>query len=285
MSAATADGELVLLILSNGMPFADLASTLDKLKEDSKSIGAHKRRELFWQAYTKLISRTSSMEGGAHCFMLYRVKAEDGEGSVEVVEMTKRQRGLVGGGCEILGHKFKPPDDPTSKWWVMAFVEEEAPRAWEDLMSAEACVCVRPDGVYTATRFKRALCKGLSAPLKTVKEVQALVAELAPDKPLKNVSFVANEPPTTNDYNCFLAGPWKLDSELPPTIGHVAATGAGEMYEYFVSRKNGHVVGEAGRLIQQMLADQGKGLTAQISVGSQKEVQSDRTAPQTRVAA
>ena len=40
---------------------------------------------------------------------------------------------------------------------------------------AEPCVYVAADGVYVATRMKRALCKGLSAPMKSAKEVEALV--------------------------------------------------------------------------------------------------------------
>lgn len=41
---------------------------------------------------------------------------------VEVVELTKRQRGLVNGGCEFLGQKIKPPEDPSSKNWCAIMV-------------------------------------------------------------------------------------------------------------------------------------------------------------------
>jgi hypothetical protein len=54
--------------------------------------------------------------------------------------------------------------------------------AWDDLMTAEPCIYLAADGVYVSTRYKRALCKGLSGPLKTVKDVEKVVSELAPDK-------------------------------------------------------------------------------------------------------
>ena len=63
--AAPAAPELMLLVLSAGMPGEALAVALDGLKTSSKAIGSHKRRELFWTAYTKLIAATSSMAGAA----------------------------------------------------------------------------------------------------------------------------------------------------------------------------------------------------------------------------
>eukprot|EP00966_Prymnesium_polylepis_P266671 6160850-Prymnesium_polylepis.1 len=98
--AAPAAAELLLTVLSAGLPGDALAVILEGLKQSSKSIGTHKRRELYWQAYTKMIAKTSSMEGQAFCFLLYRATA-DGDGEIEVVELTKRQRGLVGGGCAV----------------------------------------------------------------------------------------------------------------------------------------------------------------------------------------
>ena len=151
--AAPAAPELMLLVLSAGMPGEALAVALDGLKTSSKAIGSHKRRELFWTAYTKLIAATSSMAGAAHCFLIARSSAESPGGEleveVEVVELTKRQRGLVGGGCEVLGHKIKPltPDgkpDPGAKSWCIAWSEEEAAAAYADLTEAEPCVSNPP---------------------------------------------------------------------------------------------------------------------------------------------
>ena len=268
--AANAAPELIVLILSAGMSGGDLAAALEQLKEKSKAIGTHKRREVYWQAYGKLIAKTSSMEGGpVYCFLLYRVNG-DGDGEVEAIELTKRQRGLVGGGCEILGHKIKPID-PDAKGWMMAYSEADAQAAWEDLMEGEPCIYLTPDGVYVGTRHKRALCKGLSGLPKSAKDAESLVGELAPDKPLKSISFVANAPPAVNSYNVLLAGPSKLDKDLPPTIGAINTTSTDEIYDYFKARKNGALLREAAQLIGQMQADAGKKLVAQIYAGSQKE--------------
>jgi len=171
-------GELLVLILSNGMPFGDVAAVIDSLKNSSKGIGTHARRELYWQAYTKLSSKVSGMDGQAHCFLLYKASA-DGEGEVEIIDLTKRQRGLVNGGCEFVGLKLKPPEDSTAKTWCLVYSEDEAQKAWDDMMTAEPCIYITSDGVYAATRYKRALCKGLSGPLKTLKDVEACVAGLA----------------------------------------------------------------------------------------------------------
>ena len=49
-AAAPVSPELLVLLLSYGMTGAELAATLDRLKNESKSIGSHKRRQLFWEA-------------------------------------------------------------------------------------------------------------------------------------------------------------------------------------------------------------------------------------------
>ena len=72
-------------------------------------------------------------------------------------------------------------------------------------------------------------------------------------------------------YNTFLAGPSKLDKELPPSLGAVNTTSNGEMYDYFLARRNAFQLGEAGKLIASMLADQGKQLVPQVYAASQKE--------------
>lgn len=107
-----------------------------------------------------------------------------------------------------------------------------------------------------------------------MKDVQKLIAELKPDAPLKSVSFNGNEPPSVNDYNVILAGPFKLDaplSTLSTAVGHVNTTSCTEIYEYFLERKNGNLINEANTLISQMLADVGKGLTPLICAASTKE--------------
>ena len=46
-----------------------------------KRIGTHARRELYWQAYTKMSAKVSGMGGAAYCFLLYRAD-KDGDGKV-----------------------------------------------------------------------------------------------------------------------------------------------------------------------------------------------------------
>lgn len=274
---AAATPELLVLLLAYGMSGAELAATLDRLKNESKSIGSHKRRQLFWEAYSKMIAKTSSIDGPAHCFLTFRAlpDGDSSDGEVEIIELTKRQKGLLNGQCEILGHKLKPsgPDgkpDPTSRNWCIAFSEAACQPAWDDINDGEPCIYISADGVYVATRFKRALCKGLSAPLKAAKDVEALVGTLEPEKPLKSVSFAGNHPPNCNSYNTFLVGPSKVDG-LPASIGHVASTSPNEIYDFFLSRRNNHLLQEAARLIGSMLADNSKSLTAQVYAASQKE--------------
>ena len=49
--------------------------------------------------------------------------------------------------------------------------------------------------------------------------MEKVVEELAPDKPLKSISMVANDPPSVNSYNTFLVGSSSISASLPPTIG------------------------------------------------------------------
>lgn len=77
----------------------------------------------------------------------------DGANVVEVIELTKRQKGLItSGGVEILGRKLRPQDDPAGKGWAMAWSELDAQRALDDLMTGEPCIYVTPDAVFVSTR-------------------------------------------------------------------------------------------------------------------------------------
>jgi len=254
------------------MEYGELAAVLDGLKSSSKGIGSHKGRQLYWEAYGQMIARVSSMEGTAHCFLRFlAVPGKEAAGELEVVDLTKRQKGLLSGPCDLMGKKLKAPDNPAAKSWCMSWGEEEAQIAWDDITHAEPCIYVSGDAVYVATRYKRALCKGISGPPKSVKDAEALVAELAPDKPLRSVAWVGNDPPAVSGYNTFLTGACKFAKDLPASIGYVNATSTSEIYDYFLQRRNAHLIAEAGKLIGQMLADVGKGLVPIISASSTKE--------------
>lgn len=266
-------GDLYVLLLLNGMSAEDLGAGIEKMKDKSKSIGTHKRRELFWDAYTQLNTVAVGMGDGAQCFLQYRAEVDDdgnfSDGNVQVIKLTNRQRGLLGS-VDLLGYKIK--GEP--KGWCMVFSEDDAQQAWDDFMSAEPCIYISADGIYVATRCKRVLCKGLSAMPKTLKDVEQIVSELAPDKPLRSVAFAGHSPPTVNAYNVFLTGTIDkaLGPALPPTIGHVNTTSAIEIYDYFLQRRNESFLGDAARLIAAMLADVGKGLTPIVIAGSTKEI-------------
>lgn len=263
---------LLVLVLSNGCAAPELAVIIEGLKASSKSISSHSRRNLFWDGYGKLATRANSLEGQPHCFLLYRCAegGGGGDGEVEVIDLTKRQKGLLNS-IELMGRKLKAPDaEPGGKAWAMAWSEEEAQVAYDDLMSAEPVIFISPSGVYVATRFKRVLCKAVAGPLKSAKDIDALVAELKPDAPLKSVSFVGNDPPAVNSYNTIIAGPTSI-KELPRGVGHINSVSITEIYEFFTLRRNGALLAEADKVIAQMLTDQSKQLVAQIYAGSKKD--------------
>jgi len=68
----SSEGELMVLILSSGMSFAELAAVIEELKNKSKSIGTHARRQLYWDAYTKMagikLSDVSARGAGARVY-------------------------------------------------------------------------------------------------------------------------------------------------------------------------------------------------------------------------
>ena len=280
--------DLILLVLSGGMSGAELAATLDVLKEKSKAASSHKRRQLYWDAYGQMIAATTKIDGPAFCFLTYRTAPEGEDGVVELVELTKRQRGLVGGQADFFGHKIKPhgPDgkpDLSAKTWAIAYSEESAAAAWEDLHEGEPVILINPDGIYVATRYKRVLCKSLSGLPKTAREAEALGAELAPEKPLRSVSFGGNAPPSVNAYNVVLAGASKFDKDLPAIIGAVGSTSHDEAYDCFLHRRNAHMVGEADKLVAAMLADVGKGMQPLVGTGQKACVVAYKNALMRRV--
>ena len=66
--------------------------------------------------------------------------------------MHHAQRGLVNGGCEFLGLKVKPPEDPQSKSWCLVFSEDDAQASIITL-----CPAASVDTVHTGLlTFERA---------------------------------------------------------------------------------------------------------------------------------
>eukprot|EP00038_Savillea_parva_P011898 m.200954 g.200954 ORF g.200954 m.200954 type:complete len:340 (-) comp21273_c0_seq1:50-1069(-) len=270
--AAESPSGLIVLLLCNGLDGDQLTEILTNQKRDSTKIGSHKRRAIFWDAYAKLVAKATSLQGPVHAMLQCRVSADDGGNQVDVVQLTKRQRGMItSGGVDILGRKLRPADAVDTKLWAMVWSEQAAQAALDDLMDGEPCVYITPDAVFVATRLKRVSCQNMSGPLKSVKDAEKFVKELAPDKPLKSVSFSGHQPPTINGYNVLLAGPSPLAGQLPKSIGYVNSLSVAEIYEYFLSRRNDHLVGEAEKLIAQMLSDVARGLVPIISASSKKD--------------
>jgi len=265
-------GEVLILVLSHGCAAGDLAAIIEGLRSDSTKISSHSRREFFWNGYSSLSQTAAALDGGKSWFLLYKATG-DGGGEAEAIELTKRQRGMVGGsGMEVMGRKLKPPDaEPDTKAWAMAWGEDEAAVAWDDIMGGEPCIYLTNDAVYVATRYKRVHCKSIKG-LKTVKDIEAAVSVLKPGNPLRSISFVGDDAPVVNSYNTFVTGALPTVKELPPAIGHVNASSTALIYDYFMERKNDSLVADAGKLITQMLIDVAKNREPPlVSCASKKE--------------
>jgi len=274
---------LAVLLLTNGMTAPSLHEGINELKSASKNCGTHKRREFYWQAYGKMMGALSGHDGPLHGFLQYYTPAsEDDEGIVEFTEFTGKQRQMLAStkaGClEILGKKFKPPEDPTAKEWFMCWFDEEAQHALEDITEAEPAIYVTVEGVFIGTKLKRKMCKAGST-YKTAKDLEKAINELEPDKPLQSVAWRGHHPPVVNEYNVIVAGGgWgaAVVGGLPPCLGYTEATSPMDIYGVFLQRRNAFLISQADRMIEQMLVDVQKGEKALIVSGGMKEAAAAR---------
>ncbi|GMI45256.1 hypothetical protein TrCOL_g2378 [Triparma columacea] len=271
---------LRVLLLSCSLSAAQLTTVLTNLKESSKKSGSHKTRQLLWKAYGDMIGWAGGKDGNMDCFLMFKTGDDVDSGVLEVVELTKRQRGCCGS-LDMLGKKHKPTgEEEKCNGWAMAWSEDEADEAWRDLMEGEPCVYCTGDKVYVGTKYKRVMCKGVN--VKTGADVESLLPTLLPDNPLRSVSFTGNSPPSINNYNFIMAGSWAFKfAELGSTwqnsntnvkLTHlVNSTSTDAIYDYFLTCKGHFLIGEAEKLISQMLTDVEKGLTPCIYAASMKE--------------
>ena len=269
---------LQMLLLCNGLNADDLLAVIEKLKNDSKSAGTHKRRELYWEGYTAMASScSSSTEGTLYCMIKYTTF--EGEGTAEFVELTRRQRGLVSGGCDIVGCKKHKPDVDGEKaaggggssGWVAAWSEEEAMAAFDDITAAESCIYLTGDGLYVGTRFKRVQCKAYgSSPLKSLKDIELAVADVTPK--LRSISWTDSSPPNILPYNIILCGVTAaLAESLPASLGACSSSGSFDVYDTFLTRRSDYEIGEAHKMLAQMHTDMAKGLQPLIYSSSMKD--------------
>ncbi len=269
----TASG-LMMLVLCNGLAADDLVSVLESLRADSKKASSHKRRELYWEGYGAMVNCLSSVEGKAYCFLKYTVF--EGEGTAEYVELTKRQKGLVTGGCDILARKNRPDSDEKKSVagggpWAASWGEDEAKSAYEDICTAEPVIYLSNDGVYVSTKHKRVQCKSYSSsPLKSLKDIEKAVSEIAPT--LRSISFSGNDVPSILPYNVIVSDVSSaVAATLPSTIGFVNSTSTTEIYEGFIQRRSDHFLAEAEKMIASMLTDVAKSLVPLVCCASMKD--------------
>ena len=186
---------------------------------------------------------------------------------------------LQANSMDIIGKKFKPVDDPAAKEWFTCYFDQDAQAALDDITTAEPCIYITADGIFTATRLKRRLCKG-SSPPKTVKDLEKLLTELKPDAPIVSIGWHKEPAPSPNAYNLLLAGPGfsaPVLSALPEGVAHVESASPEDIYAAFVMRRSNYLVNEAEKMIDQMIADVQKGeANALIYSGSMKHAKAAR---------
>mmetsp|Transcript_9435 Transcript_9435/g.11312 ORF Transcript_9435/g.11312 Transcript_9435/m.11312 type:complete len:340 (-) Transcript_9435:103-1122(-) len=272
MAAQGSGGALGVLLIVSNISADGLAEMVEKQRIDSKNIGSHKQRVLYWNAYSAISSRLSSVEGKVDAMITYHLGSDaEEDGKAEIIPLTKRQKhALSQGGLELMGKKIKPLDE-NSKGWMIVYGEDDATSAWEDIHSAEPCIYMTGSAVFVGTRYKRKQCKGISG-CKTVKEFEKLLGEVQPC--LQSIDWNRNNVPTRNGYNFFICGTWNagIVDCLADDIQHSKETMPGAIYDVFLERRSKFFVAEADRLIDQMITDVHKGETKPlISASSMKE--------------
>mmetsp|Transcript_28611 Transcript_28611/g.85483 ORF Transcript_28611/g.85483 Transcript_28611/m.85483 type:complete len:341 (+) Transcript_28611:134-1156(+) len=267
-----AGGKLIMLIVSNGMDAGKLAALIDHQKSESKNAGAHKTRQLLWNAYGALGARLAGVEGGYAGFLKYAAGSGDDDGDASLEPFTKRQaHALSQGGLELMGRKLRPLEEPDSKQWMIAFCGADAQAAYDDITSAEACVTITSAACFVGTRLKRRHCKNVAG-LKQPKDVEKFLEDVKPA--LQSVAWQGSAAPQPNGYNTLLAGPGfaaPLLAALPDAVGHSPGGAPSEVYDAFLARRSGYYVAEAEKLLDAMEADMGKGGKLPLVVATIKE--------------
>ena len=257
---------MIICMLVNGLTSSDLTDCLKDIKQSSKNIGTHNRRELFWNAYTSLIAETNKQAEGErlHGILTYHT------GEVpksEFVPCTKRQKGLLGS-TDFFGKKVKPEGMETKNQWVIAYLNDdktdinEAEEAYNDITNGEAMCYFSQDmnGIFVGTKLKRRKCRNApSSPLKTIAELETLKESLKPDDPLCSIDWNGNRPLALNEYNFVLAGNFHANICNDGGVAWMNTTSVDEIYSFFLTKRNEFLVGEAGKMVQLHLIDVSKG--------------------------
>lgn len=275
------NNNMMMLLLVNGFSPADISSSLDKLKSQTKNLGTHKQREAYWQAYQDLQSSVNKysnldVENGKLFGLIkyYRnmdndSDAADDDTKVEFEPFTKRQRALVNTPRLMMGRHIKllvDSDDEgdgassSGKEFIMPWFGEEAEAAYHDIISGEECISIDSDrGLFVSTRIKRKNCAAAASNLKSLDAVLEYVKDLEPK--LQSISWEGHQPPSVNAYNVILTGVWptSITNQLLDTnLAHCNTTSMHEIYDLFEARRNEHYIAQAEELIRRMLTEQSK---------------------------
>jgi hypothetical protein len=287
---------LMMLLLINGFSPTELSASLGKLKAETKNLGTHNQRELYWQAYQDIqkdLNKYSDLDidgGKLYGLVKYYRHYEGGkdvidseDAKTEFEEFTKRQKAMVQTPRVFMGRHIKllvddDGDAGSGKEFFMPWFGEEAEAAYLDITEGEECISVDLErGLFISTRIKRKNCAG--AP--TIKSVDALVEyvnELQADKPLQSIAWEGHKPPKVTSYNAILTGVWPntITHHLPDTIAYTNTTSMHEVYDLFEQRRNAQYIEEAELLIVKMLTEiaksDGTDHTSSVHTGSMKDL-------------
>ena len=282
-SSSESSPPMFMLLLVNGFSPSELSASLGQLKSETKNIGTHNQRELYYTAYQDIqkdITKYSSVDvdnGKLYGIVKYYRSMDDSGNDqqdsagtskrTEYEPFTKRQRALVATPRLLMGRHIKllvDDDDNVGsgkEFFMPWFGYDEAEAAYNDITNGEECISIDSDrGLFISTRIKRKNCAGQVSNLKSIDSLLEYVRNLDPDKPLQSISWEGHNPPKVNSYNVILTGVWPttITHHLPDFIAHTNTTSMHEIYDLFECRRNNHYIQEAEALISKMLADVAK---------------------------
>ena len=278
----------MILLLVNGFTPSDLQSSLSLLQSQTKNLGTHKQRQVYWQAYQALqgdLNKYSDMnvDGGKLYGLVkyYQNESHDddsnngvaAEGTTEFEPFTKRQKALVQTPRLIMGRHIKLVSDnnqdeaaASGNEFIMPWLgHDEAKAAYDDICNGEACISLDADrGLFISTKLKRKHCANL--PTSVTKSLEALmtyIGELQADNPLQSIAWNAHAPPTVTPYNVILTGIWPTSithhlnqpAAAAHAVIHTPTTSMHEIYDAFLERRNQHYLAQAETLIAKMLTE------------------------------
>mmetsp|Transcript_18791 Transcript_18791/g.46560 ORF Transcript_18791/g.46560 Transcript_18791/m.46560 type:complete len:362 (+) Transcript_18791:49-1134(+) len=265
---------LMMLLLINGFSPTELAASLGKLKSETKNLGTHNQRELYWKAYGDIqkdlnkYSDKSIDDGKLYGLVKHYRSMErdtDSEPRTEFEEFTKHQLALVQTPRVFMGRHIRLLVDDegevgTGKEFFMPWFGQDAENAYKDITEGEEAISIDSErGVFVSTRIKRKNCAGPPSKdqIKSMEALQKYIAELKADAPLQSIAWNSHTPPKVTTFNVILTGIWQntITHHLPPSIAYTNTTSMHEVYDLFETRRNEEHIQEAELLITKMLTE------------------------------